>query len=1016
MLITLSCSLNFANAQVHIPEPIPPPPAIRSSFDLDPFYQQWIDVEGFPVIASAKVSPYAVKEVAYLIRQIIRHNPAALEAMVQNKVRFSIIGHNERTTDIPEHRIHPEPHFFYDVRNRGGYCPRCLTVSAPEETVLDEGWYSVTIHEFAHAFHEAGLNTIDPTFDNRLRTTYNMARARGLWQNTYAGTNMSEYWAQGVGTWFNANPGFQSATTREALKNYDPGLASLLTEIFGDGDWQYTLPATRTHSPHLRGFDPREAPKLKHPSELLETYREFTNNPGNDGGGKWMNLESYPPSQLQSLNRSRTIGDSTTSVYFMNHTGATVQVYRVNFDGEEMHARNVIPGNFTEFTMNIGDILLVKDDTGKKIAVFLVEKKIRGSIVRIFVGNPKSVPTPGTEIAEKPPVKAPTTGTYFAVAKPSKLAQNNFTIGPGEFAILVHNGRYAGVKQADFKTYDAYRGLGNNSRDIPNLAQSFQNGGRIELISHATVNPLPRGSSEAQFGDIVISEIMWGLDGISPAKQYIELYNASAHTYSFANANVSLRFSTVPQKPLPNEAFAPPFNPNTRVKVIDRVNNKGWKVPGKSGNISQNKRLISMYRTIDYTTGSVPDGTLASSWKASRGRVNLSVPSYGTPGAIHLPPAPVVLGAASQRPPMYWIDTEAGTFHRLIGNEVKDLLPNVQNATNLAVDTTNNKIYWTEQTGKNRGRIRGANLDGSNLQILATSLSVPTSIALDPAKGKLYWTNTSGRLKRVNVNGKQNQALIKNLNAPNNITLDIAGDKLYWIEASGRIRRANLNGKSIQNIARDLDPISGIAIAGNKIYWTETTASGGGKIRGANLNGSNANTLAKLQHASLSIAIDPVGNKLYWTEANGRIRRANLNGKQIQNVVSGLVAPAALVLSGVGSGPAAPSNILLASSQTTIRDATRLLANYPNPFNPETWIPYQLAKASNVKITIYDARGVVVRRIELGHQPPGTYTSQSRAAYWDGRNSQGERVANGIYFYQLQADNISSLGKMLILK
>ena len=95
---------------------------------------------------------------------------------------------------------------------------------------------------------------------------------------------------------------------------------------------------------------------------------------------------------------------------------------------------------------------------------------------------------------------------------------------------------------------------------------------------------------------------------------------------------------------------------------------------------------------------------------------------------------------------------------------------------------------------------------------------------------------------------------------------------------------------------------------------------------------------------------------------------------------------------------------------------TVLLPNYPNPFNPETWIPYQLAVATDVQITIYDAMGRVVRRLDLGHQSAGYYTEQSRAAYWDGRNGVGESVASGIYFYQLQADNMSHLRKMLILK
>ena len=99
-----------------------------------------------------------------------------------------------------------------------------------------------------------------------------------------------------------------------------------------------------------------------------------------------------------------------------------------------------------------------------------------------------------------------------------------------------------------------------------------------------------------------------------------------------------------------------------------------------------------------------------------------------------------------------------------------------------------------------------------------------------------------------------------------------------------------------------------------------------------------------------------------------------------------------------------------------IPEKTVLLANYPNPFNPETWIPYHLANPSEVRITIYDTRGTVVRRLDLGHQREGYYTSQSRAAYWDGRNAVGERVASGVYFYQLQADHLSLLRKMLILK
>ena len=95
---------------------------------------------------------------------------------------------------------------------------------------------------------------------------------------------------------------------------------------------------------------------------------------------------------------------------------------------------------------------------------------------------------------------------------------------------------------------------------------------------------------------------------------------------------------------------------------------------------------------------------------------------------------------------------------------------------------------------------------------------------------------------------------------------------------------------------------------------------------------------------------------------------------------------------------------------------TILLPNYPNPFNPETWIPYQLASSSDVQIVIYDTRGTTIRHLALGHQPAGNYITRDRAAYWDGRNGLGERVVTGVYFYQLQADNLSLLRKMVILK
>ncbi len=95
---------------------------------------------------------------------------------------------------------------------------------------------------------------------------------------------------------------------------------------------------------------------------------------------------------------------------------------------------------------------------------------------------------------------------------------------------------------------------------------------------------------------------------------------------------------------------------------------------------------------------------------------------------------------------------------------------------------------------------------------------------------------------------------------------------------------------------------------------------------------------------------------------------------------------------------------------------TALLSNYPNPFNPETWIPYELAAACAVRITIHDAHGAIVRRLDLGHQRAGNYAGKDGAAYWDGRNEFGESVASGLYFYTLTAGGFSATRKMLIGK
>ena len=93
-----------------------------------------------------------------------------------------------------------------------------------------------------------------------------------------------------------------------------------------------------------------------------------------------------------------------------------------------------------------------------------------------------------------------------------------------------------------------------------------------------------------------------------------------------------------------------------------------------------------------------------------------------------------------------------------------------------------------------------------------------------------------------------------------------------------------------------------------------------------------------------------------------------------------------------------------------------LLQNFPNPFNPETWIPYDLVEDANVHFTIYNSEGEIIRNLKVGFQTAGAYRTRSRATHWDGRNSSGEHVSSGVYFYTIHAGKMKSTRQMVVKK
>lgn len=207
------------------------------------YYQKYCDANGQPVLAPYDVSDLAVEWVRYQMLEMLKRVPSAARKMIENGSRVAIKRPTDLLTDIPEYRdlyrLYPD-HDWDALPGVGAVVGRPIT-STSEENVLCYGTdpyrgFSVFIHEFAHSIHLIGLNAADPTFEARLRQTYETAIASGLWTNTYSAKNYYEYWAEGVGIWFDAHwSAFNRAEvvdTREELAQYDDGLYRLIRDYF----------------------------------------------------------------------------------------------------------------------------------------------------------------------------------------------------------------------------------------------------------------------------------------------------------------------------------------------------------------------------------------------------------------------------------------------------------------------------------------------------------------------------------------------------------------------------------------------------------------------------------------------------------------------------------------------------------------------------------------------------------------------------------------------------------------
>ena len=500
-----------------------------------------------------------------------------------------------------------------------------------------------------------------------------------------------------------------------------------------------------------------------------------------------------------------------------------------------------------------------------------------------------------------------------------------------------------------------------------------------------SVEEAPRAADPVTFSTTIAPKVL-----VAAANRPAMLWVDSGTIYGLVGANA--------------QRFAPSVDNGMNI-AVDASNGKVYwteKTGERSGTINS-ANLDGSGATVLTSILSVPMGIAVDTagskvyWTASSGKIkqaNLN----GSGSEIVLQdlsgPTDIVVSNGF----IYW--TEGGNSIRRVSMSgqkiVQDIAANLGTVGGLAVG--GGKVYWTEQTGASAGTVNGANLDGTGVRELVSTLSVPMGIAVDTAGSKVYWTASSGKVKRANLDGSRSEKVVEGLGSPSEIVLS----------------------SSITAPTATTTPTPTRA---------PTTAS----------NKYDVNSDGTVDNTDAGLVIDALGtsNAAYDVNGDGTVnfldvvlvfdnRDDNVAGAP---TIVGMKLSAAqidvieeqidLLIATNDRSPAALRTLIYLQQllvTETRPEKTQLFVNYPNPFNPETWIPYELATDTHVRLTIYNTQGVVIRTLQFGHQSAGYYTGRDRAAYWDGRNALGEQVASGLYFYQLETDEMSLMRKMVILK
>ena len=270
---------------------------------------------------------------------------------------------------------------------------------------------------------------------------------------------------------------------------------------------------------------------------------------------------------------------------------------------------------------------------------------------------------------------------------------------------------------------------------------------------------------------------------------------------------------------------------------------------------------------------------------------------------------PLVLAVDSFRydGTLYWSRWDSSTIQRSYGEPIS---LGMEGPGSIAVDTTDDMLYWLDKRTRS---IRRANLDGTNVEDLVTGLEDAKDIALDLVAGKMYWTEQGmGAIRRADLDGSNVENLLTDIENPGSIALDVLEKKMYWtvrgasrFPDSGIIQRSNLDGSNVETLLAGLRDPMGIAldhVAGKMYYWVGSSWSRG--IYRSNLDGSSSEVLVTGYLATESelkgpveIVLDIVEGKMYWTDKGaGVIRRTDLDGANVEDIITGLTRPLGIAL------------------------------------------------------------------------------------------------------------------------